>query len=107
MSHISDFYLQAFPPAKAIHTGLSRYHTRRMTTPLHWASESGQVGMARLLIEHGADAAAQSKDGMTPLHRASEKGQVDVARLLIEHGTNATAQSEDGTTLTASGILPG
>ena len=64
-------------------------------TPLHLTS---QVDVARLLIEHGADATAQGNFGMTPLHRASERGDVDVARLLIEHGAEATAQSMDGTT---------
>ena len=64
-------------------------------TPLYLTS---RVDVARLLIEHGADTTAQSKDGTTPLHRASKRGHVDVARLLIEHGADATAQSNDGTT---------
>jgi ankyrin repeat protein len=63
-------------------------------TPLHVTS---RVDVARLLIEHGADATAQSKDGTTPLHLASERGHVDLARLLIEHGADTTAQSEVGT----------
>ena len=67
-------------------------------TPLHLTSRVGHVDMARLLIEHGADAAAQSKDGTTPLHQASLYGHVDVARLLIEHGANAAAQDQYGTT---------
>jgi len=64
-------------------------------TPLHLTS---RVDVARLLIEHGADATIQSKDGTTPLHQASQCGHVDVARILIEHGADATAQSKDGTT---------
>ena len=41
--------------------------------PLHEASFGGYVDVARLLIKHSADAAAQSKEGMTTtLHRASE-----------------------------------
>ena len=67
-------------------------------TPLHLTSRVGYVDLARLLIEHGADAAAQSKDGTTPLHRASVGGHVGVARLLIEHGADVVAQDEDGTT---------
>jgi len=67
-------------------------------TPLHLTSREGHVDVSRLLIEHGADAAAQSKDGTTPLHRSSFWGHVDVARLLIEHGADAAAQSKDGTT---------
>jgi len=53
--------------------------------------------MARLLIEHGADAAAQSEDGTTPRHRVSEEGHVDVARFLIEHRTSVAGQGMDGT----------
>jgi len=66
-------------------------------TPLHLTSRVGHIDLARLLIEHGADVAAQSKAGTTPLHRASEGGHVDLARLLIEHSADAAAQSKDGT----------
>ena len=68
-------------------------------TPLHLTSRVGHRDVALLLIEHGADPTAQSKDGTTPLHRASEGGHVDVAQLLIEHGADLTAQNNDGTTL--------
>jgi ankyrin repeat protein len=51
-----------------------------------------------MLIEHGADARAQNRDGETPLHLALYWGQVDVARLLIEHGADRTAQNYDGET---------
>src|SRR5579863_6000328 len=57
-------------------------------TPLHLTSPVGHINLARLLIEHGADGAAQSKDGTTPLHRASFGGHVDLAWLLIEHGAD-------------------
>ena len=68
-------------------------------TPLHLTSQVGHVDVARLLIEHGADAAAQDNDGMTPLHWASEGGHVDVARLLIEHGVDGAVQRNDATIL--------
>lgn len=68
-------------------------------TPLHMASERGNLDLARLLIEHGVDAAAQNKKGLTPLHGASLRGRLDMARLLIEHGADVAAQSERGTPL--------
>ena len=66
--------------------------------PLHLTSRAGHIDLVRLLIEHGADAAAQSVNGRTPLHQASNWGHVDVARLLIEHGADVAAQSRVGTT---------
>jgi len=67
-------------------------------TPLHLISRAGHIDLTRLLIEHGADAAAQNDDGTTPLHEASEGGHVDLARLLIEHGADVAAQTKYGTT---------
>ena len=67
-------------------------------SPLYVTSRVGHIDLARLLIEHGADATAQSKDGSTALHEASFGGHVDLARLLIKHGADAAAQSEDKTT---------
>ena len=57
-------------------------------TPLHLNSQAGDMGIARLLIEHGADVAAQDKHGLTPLHWAARCGHVGLARLLIEHGAD-------------------
>jgi ankyrin repeat protein len=51
------------------------------------------VEVACILIEHGADTAAQTKDGSTPLHWASSTGHVEVAQLLIEHGADTTAKA--------------
>ena len=71
------------------------------------------MGLAWLLIEHGADAAVQSKDGSTPLHRASFEGYVDVARLLIgliENSADAAIQTKDGTNtgrIRCFGVLTG
>lgn len=67
-------------------------------TPLYLTSRVGHRDVAWLLIKHGADTAARSKDGTTPLHHASEGGHVDLVKLLIEHGADPTAQSENGMT---------
>ena len=65
-------------------------------TPLHLASQRGQLKAARTLIENGANVMAQNEDGETPLHLASQGGQVEVVRMLIYHGADVTAQSKDG-----------
>jgi len=67
-------------------------------TPLHLASQEGHVEIAQLLVEHGADVAAQNKDGETPLHRAASRGDLDLARFLVEHGADAAAENKDGVT---------
>jgi predicted Fe-Mo cluster-binding NifX family protein len=67
-------------------------------TPLHLASQEGHVEVARFLVEQGADATAQAKDGRTPLHWASYRGHIALARLLVEHGVDVTIQAKDGQT---------
>jgi ankyrin repeat protein len=57
-------------------------------TPLHLASRHGHVGVARVLLEHGADVMAQDEDMLTPLHLASGRGHVDVVRVLLDADVN-------------------
>src|SRR5258707_4405954 len=64
-------------------------------TPLHLASQSGNVDIARMLIERGADPTVQSRDGETALHLALREGNVDTARMLIERGVDPTVQNKD------------
>jgi ankyrin repeat protein len=65
------------------------------SSPLHLASRQGHGDVALVLLEHGADLAAQTEDGSTPLHASSD---VEVARLLLEHGADATARDKNGST---------
>ena len=67
-------------------------------TPLHMASVGGHEEVARILLDGGADAAAQNKDGWTPLHVASFEGHLQVVRILLEHGAPTTAQDKVGST---------
>jgi len=64
------------------------------STPLDLASQEGHLETARLLVQHGADARAQTESGETPLHWASYRGHVEVARLLVEHGADLGAQTK-------------
>lgn len=53
-------------------------------TALHNAAFSGFEDTARVLLEEGADVAAQSLDFGTPLHVAALRGRVNVLRLFLD-----------------------
>jgi len=57
-------------------------------TPLHFACRAGNLRMAELLIEWGADVNAQEKYGFTPLHEAVESNHIEIVRLLIRKGAD-------------------
>ena len=63
-------------------------------TALHHAAERGSDRVARLLIEHGADANAEDSMGRAPLHNAAHAGPwkrteaMGVIALLKEHGAH-------------------
>ena len=59
-------------------------------------SEEHGVGIARLLLERGADVHAQDKDDNTALHLAAFSGRLEVVKVLLDHGTSATAENEHG-----------
>lgn len=69
-------------------------------TPLHLACFFGQPQVAELLIAHGADVHARSRNAMrnTPLHAATGGRNRDAARALIEHGAAVNARQEGGWT---------
>lgn len=54
-------------------------------TPLHWAVENDQLGVARLLLERGADRTVQTFLHLdSPLHLAVKRGHLDLARCLFD-----------------------
>ena len=62
------------------------------TSPLHWAVESENLEMARLLLlEFGEDAFATDWDGVSPIGRATELGNTDMVALLAAHGDASVA----------------
>ncbi|KAL4647107.1 ankyrin repeat domain-containing protein 49 [Arapaima gigas] len=62
-------------------------------TPLHRASYSGHLEIARVLVRHGADLHAQTVDGWTPLHSACRWNNAAVASYLIQQGALVNAQT--------------
>lgn len=51
-------------------------------TPLHLASQNGQLKVVQLLLEKEADVASKDQAGVTPLHVASSNGYLEVGRPL-------------------------
>jgi len=70
-------------------------------TPLHSASSSDHVAIARLLLEAGVDPNARQSGGWTPLHSAAHNGNTELVDLLLDHGADPTAVNDDGATVLA------
>jgi ankyrin repeat protein len=64
-------------------------------TPLHYASQSGKLEIARLLLDHGADVHIQSSDGVTPFQVAIHHSHHDIAQLLLDSGAKREEEEED------------
>ena len=73
-------------------------NTPRSFIPLVVASFFGVGVVVQRLLEAGADANAQDKDGWTPLHWASSDGHEAVVQRLLEAGADASVQDEGGWT---------
>jgi len=67
-------------------------------TPLHYASQEGQVDAIKCLVELKADVNAKNDWGWTPLDFASSNGQVDAIECLIELKADVNAKDEYGRT---------
>lgn len=67
-------------------------------TPLLCACRCGHLGVARVLLHHGATIDEVDFDGATPLHCASGRGHHSVARLLINYGADIDGTDDDGAT---------
>jgi ankyrin repeat protein len=69
-------------------------------TPLHFAAFFGEESVARVLLEHHADAGAVANNPMQvmPLHSAAAGRNLAIVRALLEHGAPVNARQEKGWT---------
>ena len=65
-------------------------------TPLMRACFRGNLKLARLLIEKGANPNARTRYGFTPLIYAASSGNAAVAKLLLEHGAEVNVTVGQG-----------
>jgi ankyrin repeat protein len=63
-------------------------------TPLHTASRHGDVELAQVLLEHGAEIDALDNEGKTSICLASEIGHVELVQFLLKQGADAEAQDD-------------
>jgi len=67
-------------------------------TPLGVASREGHSEVARVLLEHGADAETRDKSDWSPLEQALSKGHAEVVQVLLEHRVDVHAQDKHNNT---------
>ena len=63
---------------------------------LNAVAGEGHVEIARVLLEHGADANAASDTGCTPLHTAAVRERPEMVSLLFLNGANADTFNDQG-----------
>jgi ankyrin repeat protein len=64
--------------------------------PLHSAVAGRAFGIARLLVEAGADVDAMQRDGFRPLHAAAQNGDDLTVELLLRFGADPRLPAGDG-----------
>lgn len=69
-------------------------------TPLHLAAFFGHPTCAEVLLSHGADVHARSRNAMqnTPLHAGVAGRNLEVIAILLAHGSNVNARQQGGWT---------
>ena len=64
--------------------------------PLHSAAAGNHTGIARMLVENGAQVNIRQQAGVTPLHSAAQNGNLELLILLLENGADVNVRMEGG-----------
>ena len=52
-------------------------------TPLHISSHYGNMGVAQLLLNRGANVNLTAKNGISPLHVAAKRGHINLVKVSV------------------------
>ena len=96
----------AMKAALAAGGGTEQQERMSQRTALHFAAESGNMDVVRMLLESKANPNAQDRTGKTPVTIAAERGKADVLKALLAAGGDANArdQVKGSPVLWASGL---
>ncbi|HEY3456187.1 MAG TPA: ankyrin repeat domain-containing protein [Bryobacteraceae bacterium] len=84
-----------------VFAGAALENAKRRTTGITALINAAQAdceACVRLLLEHGADARAQTDSGLTALHRAAYHGNSNIVKLLLAAGAPVNAADDHGYT---------
>jgi len=70
----------------------AKYHNKRASQAIHYASKMERPEFARELLKRGVDVNSKDGDGMTPLLFAIMKSNDEMINLYIEHGADVYAK---------------
>jgi uncharacterized protein len=65
---------------------------------LHSAAATRQLGIVRLLLEHGTPVDARQQGGWTALHAAAQNGDREMVDVLLKFGADPAQGNDDGKT---------
>uniref|UniRef100_A0A224Z5R8 Palmitoyltransferase n=1 Tax=Rhipicephalus zambeziensis TaxID=60191 RepID=A0A224Z5R8_9ACAR len=68
------------------------------STPLHWATRQGHLGMVVLLMRHGADASLVDGEGCSCIHLAAQSGHTAIVAYLVAKGQPVNQADSNGMT---------
>lgn len=93
--------LSLLPVAEAVQCHLIDIQQKSIlegNTPLHVASQEGDLAMVQCLLKKGSNIISQNRSGQTPLHLAVENNRKKVVDFLIQEGARVDFKNEQGST---------
>ncbi|XP_077299625.1 uncharacterized protein LOC143920574 [Arctopsyche grandis] len=76
-------------------------------TPLHNATEHGDINVIQYLVDNGADVNCKNDDDDTPLHNATKHGDINVITFLLQNGAVVNCKNSNGDIPLYNAIIKG